>query len=69
MVVVVGPQHEAMDVHDGARRTLHVGATLTHEALPGFALDLDVLFAREALSDSIRSDDPFGRAAWGLRGG
>ena len=46
LVVVVDPNREAVHVHDGARRTLHAGEALTHDALPGFALDVGALFAR-----------------------
>ena len=46
-VIVVDPHRETIAVHDDAGvRTLRAGDTLTHAALPGFALDVGALFAR-----------------------
>ena len=46
-VLVVDPQRETIAVHDcGGARIVRAGDTLTHPALPGFALDVGALFAR-----------------------
>ena len=46
-VVIVDGRRESVIVHDHhGSRVLKPGDTLTHEALPGFALDLAALFAR-----------------------
>jgi len=46
-VIVVDPHRESIGVHDGeGARILCAGDTLTHAALPGFALDVGALFAR-----------------------
>jgi Uma2 family endonuclease len=45
-VLVVDPHNETVTVHDGTTLVRHAAETLTHDALPGFALDLAALFAR-----------------------
>jgi Uma2 family endonuclease len=46
LVIIVEPAERTVTLHDRAgTRTLGTGAVLVHEALPGFALALDVLFA------------------------
>lgn len=46
-VMIVDPQRATIVVHDdGGARILRTGDTLTHAALPGFALDVGALFAR-----------------------
>lgn len=46
-VIIVDPHRETIAVYDDAGvRVLRAGDVLTHSALPGFALDVGVLFAR-----------------------
>ncbi len=46
-VIVVDPHRETIAIHDGGGvRIVRAGDTLTHSALPGFALDVGALFAR-----------------------
>jgi Uma2 family endonuclease len=45
-VIIVDPQCRTVTVHDdGGTRVLESGGTLTHRALPGFALGVDAIFA------------------------
>jgi Uma2 family endonuclease len=45
-VLVVDPSDQTITVHDGTTRVWRANETLTHDALPGFALDVAALFAR-----------------------
>jgi Uma2 family endonuclease len=46
-VIAVDPKRETIAVHDREGiRLVGAGETLTHAALPGFALDVGALFAR-----------------------
>jgi Uma2 family endonuclease len=46
-VIIVDPHRETIAVHDAAGvRILRAGDVLTHSILPGFTLDVGVLFAR-----------------------
>jgi Uma2 family endonuclease len=45
-VLIVDPSGETIAVHDGTLRVWRPGETLTHTALPGFALDVAALFVR-----------------------
>ena len=45
-VIVVDPDRQTITVHDAGARVLRAGDVLSHEALPGFSLDVTRLFAR-----------------------
>jgi len=45
-IIVVDVKSETIEVHDGITSVLAAGDTLTHCALPGFALDVGALFAK-----------------------
>jgi Uma2 family endonuclease len=45
-VLIVDPTTQTITVHDSATRVWRESETLTHPALPGFALDVAALFAR-----------------------